>query len=353
MRVGVSLVALATERTSGLERYSVELVRALRQLREPDLELVVYAHAWADRAIGGGARVVPAKLPRPIAVELWLAASARADGLDLLHSTAFATPALSRVPAVLTLHDLVPWVMPETMSRGQRHYFRPAQDRLMRSRNLAGVVTDAECTAHEIQERFGWRGPIISARAGLTPAPGPASVAVRRSGVRLLTVGTLEPRKGMSVVQGCLAELKRRGVDATWVIVGRRGWGTEPPDDVIELGAVSDGELFEQYALADVLVAPSLLEGFDLPVLEALARGTAVVASDIPVHREHFGAVARLARPGDPVDTARMVMHALREDLTAAAAERRRTHASTFTWERTAADVVALWRQAHVLSRSP
>lgn len=348
------MVALAAERTTGLERYSIELVRALRQLAPSGIELVVYAPAWAERLLGDCV-VPPGWLARPLALEAWLPARVRRDRLDLLHTTAFAPGALSGVPVVLTLHDLVPWEMPETMSRGQRMYFRPAQERLLRSTRLQGVVTDAECTAEDIRRRFGVSGPTRSAAVGLgdhwSPASQPPTDDADRTTVRLLTVGTLEPRKGLHVVERCLSALQSRGVDVEWSLVGRRGWSTRPPHGIVELGSLSDHDLLTAYRASDALVAPSLLEGFDLPVLEALACGTAVVASDIPVHREHFGPVVRLARAGDPQETADQVLAAVTHDTGDTARQARVDHARGFTWQRTAEAVVDTWRcaltQAH------
>jgi glycosyltransferase involved in cell wall biosynthesis len=343
------MVALAAERTTGLERYSIELVRALRELAPPGLDLIVYAPAWAERLLGDCV-VPPRALPRPLVLETWLPAVVRRDRLDLLHTTAFAPGAMGRTPVVLTLHDLVPWEMPQTMSRGQRMYFRPAQERLLRSSRLRGVVTDAECTADDIRRRFQWHGPVVSAAVGLgqswTPAPRPPARTSTGRTVNLLTVGTLEPRKGLHVVEACLAVLKERGVDVRWSLVGRRGWGTQPPDGIVELGSLSDVELLHAYRTADALVAPSLLEGFDLPVLEALACGTPVVASDIAVHREHFGEVARLARAGDAEDTAEQILTALSLEGDVAAREARVQHAQRFTWRRSAEAVVQSWQSA-------
>lgn len=348
MRVGVSLVALAAERTTGLERYSLELVRALRAVSPPGLELVVYGPAWAHRRLGDVVSP-PARLPRPVALELWLAARARRDRLDLLHTTAFAGPALSRVPQVLTVHDTVPWAMPETLSRGARTYFRPAQDLAFRRRRVAGLVTDARCTVPELRALLSYDGPADSAAVGLSAdwaAPGALRPDDPRAPgpLRLLTVGTLEPRKGLRLVEQLAAELTRRGAAFDWRLVGRAGWGTSPPRGVTVVGAVDDGALLREYQRADLLLAPSLLEGFDLPVLEALACGTRVLASDIGVHREHFGGVVSLL-PAHGVEAwADAVTGTSVDDASGARA--RRAHAVGFTWERTARAVLRTWERA-------
>ena len=307
LRVAVSLVGLAAPRTTGLERYGVELVRALRREAPDDVAVVPVVHRWAAEMLAesgdnGPCAVVPEHLPRPLAAEAWLAGWERRHRPDLLHVTAFGAPALGSTPVVLTVHDTVPWDLPETISRGNRWYFRPAVDRTLRSSRLRAVVSPASVTADEVATRWGLGVPCVGIHTGLDDGWFAATVpAARPPGpLRLLTVGTLEPRKGLDVVAAALPLLRAAGVAVSWRLVGRQGWGDIAlPEGLEVLGAVDDAELRSLYATTDVLVAPSLMEGFDLPVAEALAAGCAVVASDIPVHREVFGDDAVLVPAAD------------------------------------------------------
>jgi glycosyltransferase involved in cell wall biosynthesis len=94
------------------------------------------------------------------------------------------------------------------------------------------------------------------------------------------------------------------------VLVGRRGWENESVIDhlqrsaavirlVHEVSDLSDRELAQLVGAAAALLSPSLAEGFDLPVVEGLALGTPVIASDIPAHRELAGGAATLVDPLD------------------------------------------------------
>jgi glycosyltransferase involved in cell wall biosynthesis len=124
-------------------------------------------------------------------------------------------------------------------------------------------------------------------------------------------VGTIEPRKNVHFLLRLWRRLaERMGADTPWlVLAGRRGWESEaildhlersPPVRrfVHEVSHLGDRDLARLIAGANALLAPSSCEGFDLPVAEATALGTPVIASDIPVHRE-FASHARLL---DPVD---------------------------------------------------
>jgi glycosyltransferase-like protein len=179
-----------------------------------------------------------------------------------------------------------------------------------------------------------------------------------------LTVGGIEPRKGSRELLEAMGLLKRRLDPApVLAIVGGHSFqdhrayrdaalarteevGLALGDDVVILGTVDDAELPGWYRAADGFAFPSVKEGFGLVVLEAMAAGLPVVASDIPVFREFLGGGAALfTRAGDPDDLA-AGLHRLVTD----AAERRRLAAAGpavaagYSWEATARQHLALYR---------
>jgi glycosyltransferase involved in cell wall biosynthesis len=112
------------------------------------------------------------------------------------------------------------------------------------------------------------------------------------------------------------------------------------------LGFVPFDTLRVFYELASVFVFPSLYEGFGLPPLEAMASGTPVVTSAIGALPEAVGDAAMLVNPENVFDIARGIREVLtNEDLRAALIERGRLHAATFSWERTAREVIGIYRQ--------
>jgi glycosyltransferase involved in cell wall biosynthesis len=112
------------------------------------------------------------------------------------------------------------------------------------------------------------------------------------------------------------------------------------------LGFVPFDTLRVFYELASAFVFPSLYEGFGLPPLEAMASGTPVVASEIGAVPEAVGSAAMLVNPENVFDIARCIREVLlNEELRASLIERGLSHAATFSWERTAREVIGIYRQ--------
>jgi glycosyltransferase-like protein len=196
----------------------------------------------------------------------------------------------------------------------------------------------------------------VDRRRFADPAPVP-----RRTDGRplLLAVGGIEPRKGTVHAFRALGRLRREGLDPVLAVVGGHSFqdfapyreaalaelpelGLELGRDVVELGTLTDAELAGWYAAAadgGALCYPSTAEGFGLVAIEAMALGLPVVASDLPVFREHLtdGVDALLPAVGDEEALAGALRRVITEpDLrTSLAAEGRRT-AGRFTWERSA-----------------
>ena len=160
----------------------------------------------------------------------------------------------------------------------------------------------------------------------------------------VLWVGTLEPRKNLPLLLDAFRAVVRAGRPERLVIVGPDGWRGGPRavaaaaedlgDRVRFMGAVRADRLNALYAGATLFAFPSIHEGFGLPVLEAMAQGVAVLASDIPVLREVGGPAAAYVPPTDSGAWAETLVELLNDEsrrhrMGAAARE----WATEFTWE--------------------
>ena len=257
-----------------------------------------------------------------------------ARGVDVLHCPTFRGPVRSRVPVVVTVHDLAVLRHPETFNQWTRHYSRLVVPRVARAARR--VIAVSEFTRGEIVELLG----VPRERIDVIPnAVGPPFVAdgPAAEGDYVLAVGTLEPRKNHALVQQAA-----RALAVELRVVGSRGWGDVQVDGW--LGQVPDEQLAALYRGARCLVYPSLYEGFGIPVLEAMACGTPVVTSAGGATEEVAGGAAVLVDPHDVAAIAAGIeeAEARRNDLRARGMER----AARFRWERVATETHAVYEQA-------
>jgi glycosyltransferase involved in cell wall biosynthesis len=248
------------------------------------------------------------------------------------------------VPGVVTIHDFTYARQPHTMAA--RHAG------LMRAHTAAAVasarrvIADSAAVAREFASRYGRRADVVP--LGVDPRFRPATAdevarARERHGLRkpyVLAVGTLEPRKQWPSAVRAHARLSQlNGWRGELAVAGGRGWGFDarPERDVRWLGFVDDADLPALYTGAEALVAPSLYEGFGLPLVEAMACGTPVVCSDIPVFREVAGDAATYSAAGDADAMAASLNDLLHDDdRRRALSERGLLRARDFSWDRTA-----------------
>jgi alpha-1,3-rhamnosyl/mannosyltransferase len=194
------------------------------------------------------------------------------------------------------------------------------------------VIAVSEFTKREVVELLGVPAERIRVVPnGVEPVFTPRGPAAE--GEYVLAVGTLEPRKNLTVVQQ---------LDVPLRVVGARGWGNVPLAGWV--GRASDDELAALYRGARCLVYPSLYEGFGIPVLEAMACGTPVVTSRGGATEEVAGGAAVLVNPRDPAAVAAGIEEAVarRDELVPRGLERARE----FTWERAAAETRAVYEEA-------
>lgn len=344
---------------TGIGRYVEHLVTELAAL--PGVQVRVAAFSVRGRAalrtLPPGVRAVHRPVPARLLHRAWMRADRPAaewltGGVDVVHGTNFVLPPPRRAAGVVTVHDLAFLHYPQLVEDASLRY-RELVPRAVR--RAAAVLTPTRAVAGELAEAYG----ITDDRLRVTPLGVDSSwfgaVPARPAGMPaeyLLVVGTREPRKGLDVLLASYRTLVAELPDVPpLVLVGPAGWGpqldtAELRDRVITPGYVDAVTLRGLVAGAAALAFPSRYEGFGLPPLEALAAGTPVVASDLPVLREVLGSHARYAAPGD----AGALAAALRDTLEhPPSAERRaagRDYAATFTWRRCAEATFAAYREA-------
>lgn len=280
---------------------------------------------------------------------------------DVMHSFDYTFPYLSRARSIVTIHDLNYLNHPETFTPGQLWFRKIGVPVSLRLADR--IVTISETARGEIIERFPFAEDRVSViHNGFTPmgAAGPGTLEMAREGPYLLSVGTLKAHKNYSRLIEAFARLSDDKLKL--VIVGRDdGLSTELTRLAESLGVagrvdlrgfVSSDELRRLYARAEAFVAPSLYEGFGLPVLEAMAVGVPVACSNLEVFEEIGGAAATYFDPSDPSGIARALGTLIGDRrLKAQLTERGLERVKLFTWENSATKALALYRE--VLGERP
>jgi len=274
-------------------------------------------------------------------------------GRDLLWSPVHSGP-LMVANQVVTVHDVVALDHPEWLNPGFARWYRFMLPRLVR--RARHVIAISEFTRDRLVRATGLRGDAVSVipnGVGARFQP-PAAQARRRmrdalglGDVRyVLSVGTLEPRKNLAgLLRAWARALPDLPADLELVIAGAPGRASvfaetnlgDLPPRVRLAGRVDEALLPALYAEAEWFVYLSLYEGFGLPPLEALACGTPVIVSDIPVFREVAGDAAVTVAPRDEAAVADVLVHAASDaGQRATLAERGLARARQFDWHTTA-----------------
>lgn len=209
------------------------------------------------------------------------------------------------------VHDFIPLVRPDLQGPGSVQRFRERMKSV--AQHADTVITSAQATKRSIEEAFSAFGctPKIEVLPLGVDLPEPQDPHANPKAPYFVTVGTLDPRKGIVLLLDVWEDLANRlGSDVPkLVLIGQRGWGPEAlhrrlsaavsTGTVVELNTCSDADRIRYVAGASAALQPSELEGFGLPVFEAGALGTPVVASDLPVYREFLGDLPVYVTPGD------------------------------------------------------
>jgi len=359
---------------SGVGNYVLELVRAFAAIDEDvRYELCVLPgsplreEGFDERFSLVETRISPENHPLG---DLWadwiLPRRAAKSRIDVLHGPAFLIPCRPMRPGrVVTIHDLVAFTHAHTIPRKYAFYMRWQIRRAVR--HATRVITVSQSVAQDVSRLLrvpdGRIEPILHGTSPRFRPPSPDAVAALRRRVGLsrpyiLFVGNLEPRKNLpGLVQAFRAVRARWSRPLDLVVAGKEAWLSSEivsemrsdamRDSVRLLGYVSAEDLPALYGGAEVFAFPSFWEGFGLPVLEAMACGTAVVTGDTSSLPEVAGDAAILVDPRSPDSIAEGLLRVLGDESCRADLEQRGLRrAAELDWIRTARETLRVYRDA-------
>ena len=348
----------------GIGTYTRGLLKGIGELAAGERPMVtIVASRPASRPDpleGLGWPVVSSRLPGPLMTRAWdLGLTRVGRGAGVVHCVSLAAPVpFPGTPLVVTVHDVAWRKMPEAYPKRGRRWHEAALRRA--GARAAAVVVPSEETAEAIlaagvgiaEDRL----LVVNEGADhLGPPDGEAARALlERLGVRgpyLVTVSTLEPRKNLGRLVAAYA-LARPKLPESWplVVVGPEGWGPSPTmaepgltSGVVFAGAVEGGALAAIYAGARLCAYVPIVEGFGLPVVEAMAAGTPVVSSPVP----SSGGASLEVDPTDVAQIAEALVAAAGDEATRKAlSESGLRRAASLRWVDTARAHAGLWERA-------
>jgi glycosyltransferase involved in cell wall biosynthesis len=279
----------------------------------------------------------------------------KANNVSVFHSPHYTLPFGLKSPSVVTIHDIIHLRFPQFFSPVQRAYSYGMIRHAIRDARF--IITDSEFTKQDILRSFrADEQKIVPIHLGVSEQfrqkNDPSEAESFKSKFRLerpyiLFVGNTKPHKGLHVLLRAFKEVLAVVSDIDLVFVGGPVSGNESLQRLINgfdvagkvksLGRLPEEELVLAYGGAEMLVLPSLYEGFGLPALEAMACGIPVVVSDAASLPEIAGDAAIICDTGKSGAFADAITALLRDSrLKAEMIKRGLKHARTFSWKVTA-----------------
>jgi glycosyltransferase involved in cell wall biosynthesis len=362
---------------SGIGGYVRNLVPAL-QTAAPAFELFVvepdWDHSGQDLAKSRGP-LVDRRIQRASWELLGFARAARRFKPDLLHVPSFAAPAISPAPLVVTIHDVIPFVLPVYRASAAMRLHLAAMRRTVRRAAL--ILAPSHSAATEISSELGIaRDRIRVTYEAADPACRPieerstGTQIVDRFGIAgryVFNVGGLDVRKNVPLLIEAFAQLLPTLSEPVQLVIAGAPHSDNPTvfpplepvirrcgveRDVILTGRVTEAEKIALYQSADLYVTPSAHEGFGLTALEAMACGVPTIAANGSSFPEIVGDGGVLAELD--VESLATAMFEVLENQALAADLRLRglARARAFSWERTAEQTLDVYREVLSTRRS-
>lgn len=373
MKIGINALYLIPGRVGGSEIYLRRLISALSRV-DGENEYIVFTNRENSGTFEMGPNFREHHCPvraliRPHRIaweQLVLPYRVREHRLDVLHSPGFVAPFYCPCPSVVTILDLIYMEFPETfpvLARFWMHFLVKHS-----ARRASALITLSGYSRDEIL----WALDVPSSKVEVVYMGGgekrgreisreEAEPVLKKYGISrryILTVAAAHPHKNLLRLIQAYYQLRKSDPGNQLVVVGvmhgrhfsrlsdqvRR---LDLEDSVVFTGWVPEEEKEIIYSRARMVAFPSLLEGFGLPILEAMRLGLPVACSDVPSLKEVAGEAAYFFNPYSIEEISRALSACLDdEELRKKLFEKGLVQSSRFTWEKTARDTLRMYERA-------
>lgn len=367
MRIGIDAMFLVSGKGGGIERYLRGLFKGIEKVDKTN-EYFIFTNKDCGGAfkLPGNFKEVPSPASaafRPSKI-LWeqfiLPFQAKRRKIDVMFSPANIAPFLHPFPTVTVMHDMIPFIRPEGFGAIELAALKTLFYLSAKSSNA--IITDSKSSKDDIVRIF--KAPEEKVRVVYAACDSEAFVPagarredLKKYGIEKKYILYVAARRKYKNIDGLVRAYKilkqRHRVEHMLVITGLGGRADEVLSglvkelglerDVLFSGFIPDEELPLLYSGADVFVYPSFFEGFGLPVLEAMACGVPVAASNATSVPEVVGDAGLLFNPNDTEDIANSVYRLLTDKiLKAKMIEKGFARVKEFSWEKTARETIKI-----------
>ena len=367
MKIGIDARGAIWYRGTGIGTYTYQLLHHLKQGPEKESYRLFYpGEEYSGLDIGYRPDFLPLEENGDYWESYYLPKTLEQEAIDLYHvpQNGIGLPQKKVCRQVVTIHDLIPYIYPETVGRKYLQIFLQEMPRIMAEAD--GIITVSENSKRDIRDIFAYPEERIwviyeapEPVYHLLPAEPCSEELKERYGIRkkyILYVGGFGPRKNIRGLLVAFAQVCREFPNE-YLLVCPGLWQREGagPEDLIQALGLTGQVLFPGYVPvnhlpwfyrgASVFVYPSFYEGFGLPVLEAMACGAPVITSNTSSIPEVAGDAALLIDPHDAHHLAEAIIQVLSQpDLAEDLAEKGQIQAAKFSWQKTAQATAEVYR---------
>ena len=372
--IGVDASRSTVLQKTGTENYSLQMINALIEAKTKYIWRLYYRDNPSPTLYRTNSLVESKVMVSPIAwTHLRLSAELAFNPPDLVFVPAHVIPIYCPAPSVVTIHDLGFMRYPSMHPPLQLAYLRWSTN--YNVRHASHLIADSEATKQDIIDHYHTDPAKIT-----VVHPGFDSESYQPTDNKnvfqnlpdsyILHVGTIHPRKGLSVLIKAIAQLRDRNINISLVCAGREGWMTssirkQAVDLGLEsmihfIGFVPQKHLPTLYSRAKITVLPSLYEGFGYTTLESMAAATPVICTNAGSLPEVVGKAALIVPPNDSGSLSNAINtlltnNSIRQRLITAGQKR----CAMFSWDSTANQTIAIIEKtltekaSHVSNKHP